>query len=133
MNKCIVLLFMFLSGTVHSQVKTTFLCVSSDSIGYTYKSKGSWEPAFFQKNEPAKYLIKYENLDWTWTKFGETRYLPCNKPELTTGDVVCPNNLGQFVFNIQSMRFIRSYLSGYVSGDEKSNTPSITIGKCSPI
>lgn len=56
-------------------------------------------------------------------------------PRLNTiGEMRCYSNLQDYVFNFNTMRYLRTYQHGYVDGTENNdNTPSIAGGVCTLI
>ena len=46
----------------------------------------------------------------------------------------CNLFLGEVIFDKKTLRYLKTYLPGYVDGVESNaNTPNIMIGKCSPL
>lgn len=83
-----------------------------------------------------KYLIKNKESSWEWSKFGEKNsYKFCKVDNSYNFDKVkCWTFGGELIFNPKTLRYIHTYLHGYISGeDNNDNTPTITIGKCSPL
>jgi hypothetical protein len=51
-----------------------------------------------------------------------------------TGEFSCMQFGGEWVMNLKNMRFLQSYLWGYVDGvDDNRNTPYVQIGTCTKI
>ena len=45
---------------------------------------------------------------------------------------VFEGGVSEFRVNRETGRFIRTYIGGYLGGDQNSDTPWMEIGKCSP-
>lgn len=135
----------------------TWLCISDQSTGFIFKS-GRWEHVFFSSND--KYVLRsikasdkgsialavQPNSTHIFSEVGERQpAIGCvadKQSESDAGFIRCEGP-GTFVlFNKKSLRFQIFYSIGYVIPDPESefgmetqrgNTPSLTIGKCSPI
>mgnify|MGYP001823129356 CR=1 FL=1 len=53
--------------------------------------------------------------------------------ESSVNALVCNSFLGQLNFSKETLRYIESYMFGYVQGkDNKYNAPKVTVGTCVP-
>jgi hypothetical protein len=119
-----------------------YLCVEEMSVGFYYdKTAKQWENTNFKAN--SKYIIsKSEGKSFAFrvTKFEEKDSVAdCESSFDKLGFLLCEGLGVFFQFNKNNGRYIRTYLLGYIYvlpqlnvTDEKSDTPYMEIGKCSP-
>lgn len=108
-----------------------YICMVDKSTGFKLSSTGRWEEASFYPDE-SKYLLKKKGAGWEWSKFGDKFGMPCpafNKHGLLNCDLL----FGAVRVQRDTLRFIKTYTVGYIDGDQPGNTPSIGIGKCTPL
>lgn len=130
-------------GEVSGQEK--YLCVPDLATGFRYnKSSRGWEQANFKTDH--KYIIsKSDDKKSTYfkvNKIGEIYpWWGCAEGFNESGFLFCSGIGGEFKFNKKNGRYILANLIGYFvvlsdsplfPTDEKSDTPFIEIGKCSP-
>lgn len=118
----------------------SYLCITDMATGFAFdKNQNQWHSADFKAGR--KYIVSKQtdsesawevrevglNFATSFCKDGFTKYgtLSCQGPEI-------------FLMNKNSLRFLSVYIVGYWGSDDKSthegeNTPSISIGKCSPL
>ena len=118
------------SSFVYAQ--DTYLCIPSSATGFSFTQKTSrWEESSFNIEEK-KFLLKKKTGQWQWSNFGETNEYTCQERGQTS--INCNLFLGEVIFDKKTLRYLKTYLPGYVDGVESNaNTPHIMIGKCSPL
>ncbi|MGF1761730.1 hypothetical protein L4D76_28320, partial [Photobacterium sagamiensis] len=131
------------SSVFASDKNDSYLCVAEEATGFFFDNV-SWKQAKFNVKEH-KFLIRKLKEDeqilfekgFTYgaielgSNYPETSCLPPNKH---TGNIICNNDLGELKFSPNVGRFIKTYTSGYWSGeDNNNNTPYIERGKCSKL
>lgn len=120
-----------------------YLCVSERSAGFKYDARTStWNGTTFRTED--KYLIapsKDPRYAFQVTKVGENiSTASCKDGFNEFGYLFCSGLGGDFKFNRDNGRFLLVYAMGYFNvlpgvnktTDEKSDTPFMDIGKCSP-
>lgn len=139
---------------VAAETSPSWLCVSDQATGFAVED-GAWRSVQFK---PKKYLLRvravtdFEDcfkrgvglLDcpasqrYVFSEFGEELGDICQSNR--THKMIAPNMIicstgvmSRVFFNKQNLRFSSIYNMGYVQGDDPGNTPSITIGKCTPL
>ena len=111
--------------------QTAYLCVPSKSTGFAFDGR-TWTNATFNI-EKEKKLLKVNGNSSEWLDLGQQNGMLCGGFS-ANGVLSCNLVFGELWFNKKTLRYMETYLAGYVDGrDEKGNTPYITIGKCSPI
>ena len=129
-----VSLILLCSGSVMAE---EYLCSPEASGGLGYdKSTKSWNASSFDTGR--NYIVKLNDKDHpsyaatvTYPKETLPSYL-C-KEESSLNALVCNSFLGQLNFSMGTLRYIESYMFGYVQGkDNKYNAPKVTVGTCSP-
>jgi hypothetical protein len=114
-----------------------FFCAADLSTGFKLQSSG-WSSVDFTVKD-MRYTIAPQDsggTDYTVTKLGDKSPSHRCKNNLPPGGkihLVCGGLGYGFIFNERELRFQEYYGIGFVNGDAPGNTPSITIGKCSPI
>lgn len=101
------------------------------ATGFKLGSSGRWEETSFYPDD-GKYLLKKKGAAWEWSQFGDKHGMTCpafNKFGLMNCDLI----FGSLRVQRDTLRFIKTYTVGYIDGDKLGNTPSISIGKCSPL
>lgn len=135
-----------------------WLCIADQATGFSFhEDTRSWEISKFNV-EGRRYIIRhltdderagYEQsmdkngeihppLKWGFLKVGEQFPEPCFIDKLDEyNNLICgfTPTVQQLWFNQKTLRFQHVYLAGYVSPGkvEGGDTPSIDIGKCSPM
>ena len=78
-------------------------------------------------------IQRKKNGKWKVKDFGSSIEEDCDEPN-KVGSFRCEIFFGEFLVNLKTKRFLKSYLFGYIDGnDNNNNTPAVTIGKCSPL
>ena len=141
--KIILTIFLLLvcSGSVLAEKKQkTYLCIGEVAGGLDYNTtKNAWEGMSFDTDN--KYLLKTNDKQHpskvaTVTQTG--RPIPLFQCEpgrlLFTGEQLCDGPFGQFAYNLESLRFLSTFMSGYIDGKIIDGlTPYIQGGTCSPL
>ena len=114
-----------------------YMCIPEASGGLSYDTKTkSWKASNFDTGRNYIVIIKdKENPSYaaTVTYLNETLASYFCKEESSVNALVCSSFLGQFNFSKDTLRYVESYMFGYVQGkDNKYNAPKITVGTCSP-
>jgi len=142
MKKTILAIFFILvASIVHAE---QYLCIADSAVGFSFnKTTKMWERTNFSIND-FKYVIsesKLKDLAYQITQMGyNIPHSFCKDSFNEYGFLNC-SGFGEFKFNKKNGRFISSYLIGYynvlpemnnITDENSGDTPSITIGKCSP-
>ena len=117
---------------IFAKDSNSYLCVAEKATGFSYSSGSkSWTSTNFKVSE-TKYLLLKTSNKWEWRDFGSNFGGLCEAAD--DGDFIKCNVLfGEHIMSRKNLRFMKSYMVGYVDGvNSDSNTPSIIIGKCSP-
>lgn len=140
----IVIASIVIAISCHATAETSFLCVTEKATGFKYnKNTDSWEQAAFKPE--TKYVVKKSSLkgySWEVMFLGDSFTLTqCKEDFNSVGALFC-EGMTSFRFNKNNGRFISSYMFGYwtykksnSSGgkNEGGDTPSLEIGRCSPM
>ena len=136
-----VCLLLLCSGSVMAEKEQkTYLCITEIAGGIKYDSSvKSWKEAKFKT--PEKYLIKFNDKDYplssaTISEFGTGYpiYYCEEEGKYKVAPLVCHSPFGHFHFNKKTLRFLESYMLGYIDGiDNNDNTPLVRGGTCSPL
>ena len=133
----IVLTLSFMSTTVIAAEQYT--CVAEETVGFMYnKATKEWAGAIHKTGN--KYIIsKPYGSHFAYQVIQVGRSVPisnCLSGFNDKGNLSCSGLSSKFRINNKSRRFLLFYISGYYSSDEsnddKSDTPYMEIGKCSP-
>lgn len=129
-----VSLLLLCSGSVMAE---QYMCTPEASGGLGYeKTTNSWNASSFDTGR--NYIVKVNDKEHpsyaaTVTYLNETLPSYLCKEETTVNALVCNSFLGQLNFSKEKLRYIESYMFGYVQGkDNKYNAPKVTVGTCSP-
>ena len=127
-------LLLLCSGSVMAE---EYMCTPEASGGLGYdKTERLWNVSSFDIGR--NYIVKlndkeHPSYDATVTYLNETLPSYLCKEETTINVLVCNSFLGQLNFIKEELRYIESYMFGYVQGkDNKYNAPKVTVGTCSP-
>ena len=134
-------LFLLLPATAWAE---SYLCVSDLSTGfYFHQGSNTWSNVQFTADE--KFIVGREaNSDnWVIRQIGfKYPIVDCANDFSDLGALDCHGGLNEFRMNKRNLRFLWVYAVGYwtnvVPGtpnevlEEGSDTPRLTIGKCSP-
>lgn len=135
LKKYLTLLALAALGYIPSvtMAQDSYLCVSEAMGGIAYDSSTrKWEGAKFTNSNEKIILVK-KNGVWKLRNFGSTFENECGKMN-EFGTFRCNILFGEFLFNSKTKRFLKSYVVGYVSGeDNNDNTPAVMAGVCSPL
>lgn len=129
------LLFLAASGWLPTptMAQDSYLCISEAMGGVAYDSSTrKWEGTKF-KNSNEKIILIKKNGVWKLKNFGSTFEKDCGKMN-EFGTFRCNILFGEFLFNSKTKRFLKSFVAGYVDGeDNNDNTPAVMAGTCSPL
>jgi hypothetical protein len=109
-----------------------YICIEDKATGLFYdRNKDSWDTTKFKAY--VKYIISIaakESPMATVMKFGQQK--PAFFCEVDTMN--CSGPEGLFMFNPENLRYLRSYMQGYINGaDNNEHTPHVAIGTCSSL
>ena len=119
----------------------SYLCIPDMATGFKF-ANGKWQQANFTVAN-RKYLLRHakesdaswvKEREWAWTEFGETvAWAGCDKPDFDY--MKCGGVMQEIQINVRTLRYQAYWLGTYLAGseDQMSDTPSIEIGKCSPL
>jgi hypothetical protein len=135
-------LAIILLGAGGAYAEERYLCVAEQVTGFFYDAElQKWKPTQFNPAE-VKYIIRPsgpENRRFEIVAMALDMVLCTSEAGIEKGNEIsfsCVN--GQFIFNQNTGRFIKSDILGYVGGDHlditpgRHQTPNIAIGRCSP-
>ena len=129
-----VSLLLLCSGSVMAE---KYMCIPEASGGLAYdKKSNSWSASKFDTGR--NYIVNVNDKEYpsyaaTVTYPNETLPSYLCKEESSVNALVCNSFLGQLNFSMGTLRYIESYMFGYVQGkDNKYNAPKVTVGTCSP-
>lgn len=132
----------FMSAAIAAADEQSYLCVAEQSTGFSFKN-GSWQSTGFKADD--KYVIKpvsaeftktMPNAKWIVVPLGDVAPMSVCGEFNENGWLQSCGGFVQFSFNRKTLKFLSAYMIGYVyteDGKENANTPSLTIGKCSPL
>ncbi len=123
----------FLALPLISLAQTTYLCIPTAATGFSYEaSKDSWVVTRFNIEDEKK-ILKRTQGGWEWVNFGAKSGRRC--PDFNDADQLnCNLIFGSLRMNKKTMRYVVTYEVGYIDGVRSNdNTPSMTIGACTPI
>ncbi|HUT72003.1 MAG TPA: hypothetical protein VMW89_15145 [Desulfatiglandales bacterium] len=138
----ITLAIILLCNPVIAHAEEKYICVCENSVGFKYNaSSRTWENVRFQADN--KYIISKSNekdCAFKVTGFDQYTEFTCKGGVDDSGFLYCEAiKEGEFRFNKKNGRFLRTHLLGYIEvtpesclTDEKTLTPFIEIGVCSP-
>jgi hypothetical protein len=138
---------LFVSLPTISFAVEAYMCLPNNTTGFQYnKILGSWKTADFKTSD--KYIVSKSKLPgyaWKVTKYMKIAPMyVCEEDFNNAGYLFCEET-GEFRMNKHNLRYIRTYILGYYNlhvkdddgkvktEDERSSTPLIEIGKCSPL
>lgn len=132
--KFLILSIFFLS--FNSSAQSGYVCLADSSTGFAFNSNTkTWNPTSFNVKD-SKYLLSLNNGKWEWKRFGEKYGIPCSSNFNEKGYLRC-DSIEEVSFNKVNLRYLLVYPIGYVNGGiagkEGADTPSMEIGKCSPM
>ena len=119
-----------------------YLCSPSKITGFRYdRVVREWVPSNFRaSNEDnfvltASYLLERESYNLQISEFGNSEIKTCFAGVIfDDGQIYCRVDFDQINFNLVTMRYLKSYLSGYLKGDqEDDNTPYVEMGTCTAL
>lgn len=123
--------------------QSAYVCVTEMATGFKFnKATSSWGVTGFKAAQ--QYLVKRvaeKGITWSITVVGhQSAMAHCENDFSDQGFLLC-RGYQEFRMNKKNLRFLTAYLIGYVTdatgapvlGPEGSNTPSLEIGKCSPL
>lgn len=116
--------------------QTGYVCIADKAVGFSFDAYSkSWNHANFKVSD-SKFVLSKNNANWQWKKMGESYPISCGEFN-EYGYIRCDSGFTQVSFNKKNLRYMKSYLVGYVNagiaGKEGEDTPLLEIGKCSPI
>lgn len=118
-----------------------YLCTGEVEGGLDFnESTGKWDGGKFGAG--VKFLVKVNDKEYP--EFAATvspvsqkkpRFICLKGDEYTYANAqVCKGFYGRFVYSLETLRFLSSYLVGYLDGkDNSGNRPAIQGGTCSPL
>ena len=115
-----------------------YQCVPEQAAGFIFDPSSSRWKSVNLVAENAKYIIRgaISPEGALSIMSAGTNYEECRSSEGygNTNQAYFECFFGEFIFNKNTGRFIRTYTAGYTDGlDNDKNTPAILIGSCSPL
>jgi hypothetical protein len=133
-------------STAHAGRPISYLCVTDMSTGFRLdKNTGKWRITNFKPER--KYIVTQANTDdlsWHVRPIGSADPIArCNSnPDLNSQGLHCSGN-EEFWIDRKNLKFTAVYPHGYsdtgqkaapgISPEERTGTPFIAIGTCSPL
>lgn len=124
----------------------SWLCIADMSTGFSAdKTTKIWRQANFRVSDKRVIIKPSDNPSWKYevNEFGKQSDLPaawCKDGPNDYGYLFCTSLFGEFKFNTINLRYLRTFLAGYVEITpsntlikEGENDPGIEIGRCSKI
>ncbi len=128
-----------------------YICTQDIVTGFAHERNGIWRQGRFLPDQ--KFIVRpatesertlsavrgernATNNKWVVQPLGLALVAVCPDDFKANGDLVCHGPIEEFRMNKNSLRFLWAYLSGYWDappGNETSDTPTVAIGKCSPM
>jgi hypothetical protein len=138
----IVLMMICLAFSGNALAQNAYICLVDKASGFSFnKGTRAWNGTHFNPSD--KYLVKRSQPPDAWevTKVGQDIAMSSCKNDFNDYGYLFCEGIQPFRMNRKNLRFLTAYLIGYVHdglgstglGPEGSNTPSIEIGKCSPL
>ena len=125
---------LMLSGNASAQ---SYLCIAEAAGGVEYNSATKkFNGMGFAID--SKHIIKKENNEWIYNKFGRKHYpWETCKEHIYKGiinGVTCQLLMGELYIAFQKLRYWTTYTPGFtVESAQEGNTPYIEVGSCSEI
>ena len=98
----LIICYFALASRANADLSDAYVCLAFKSAGFSQVSYGNWTAREFDVN-----LEQHQS-----------------------GILSCSYGYGSIHFNKKNLRYIETYLLGYIEGDNKKATPSLTIGEC---
>ena len=139
LRKVLVGISLLMSADAALAAPGSYLCIADRTTGFTFKD-GSWKPGNF--NPGMKVLLKQQNdSEWRMIILGQAGSNLCTiQTDVTSKheEIVCISSLYTSVtlkMDKMTLRFLFSSLAGYYDGkdNDNSDTPLISMGRCSPL
>ncbi|MHC4337422.1 MAG: hypothetical protein ACYSTG_05660 [Planctomycetota bacterium] len=145
-----LVLFAVLTNSAPAPAAEGYLCLAEHSAGIAFdKVSKRWAATIFKPDQ--KVLVSKANDEekkkgavWVVKSVGSNREAPdfvCKEDFDNNGYLHC-SGFGDFMFNRRNLRFLSTFTFGYVTdglgetnwfGEEGTNTPALSAGKCSPL
>ena len=131
----LAVLWVLASASVYAEER--YMCVPDQAAGFSFDQNSSrWKSVNLQA-EKERYIISGETLTDSSLSIvsAGANYDECrsDKGFSNTNEAYFECIFGEFIFNKNTGRFLRTYTAGYIDGlDNNQNTPAILIGRCSP-
>lgn len=131
--KNVICILFFSSYTLVASAQNSYLCIPNKTTGFSFDSnKNNWVTSEFITTESKRILIKTDS-NWEWRRFGNKFGEKCGSIS-EAGWLICNAFFGTVRFNKNNLRFVETYTFGYTDGkNNNDNTPSISIGTCTPL
>lgn len=137
-TKSLPVLIVFLavaSSPLHAEER--YMCVPDHAAGFSFDQSSSTWKSVNLRAENERYIISGETLSESALSIvsAGANYEEChsNKGFGSTNEAYFECVFGEFIFNKNTGRFLRTFTAGYIDGlDNNQNTPAILIGRCSP-
>jgi hypothetical protein len=120
-----------------------FDCTTDLAVGFNFdESSRAWQPTTFRDRN--RYIVRTlseaeqnsrflpDSGKHAWGVFEGDNEFPTYRCDEVGGYMFCDRQaMGNFQFDMQSLRFQKYYAFGYVGGrDSNEDTPAIEIGRC---
>lgn len=127
MLRAVVILAMGLlvSGAAAAQTKRAYVCLENQNNGFSSKS-GSYSYAKFKEN---KFTMLFDGSVARTKEDGHEEVYDCSVPFKSRPNIYqCVTTFNVLVFNADNGKFTKSFLYGYVAGENDSL--NISYGDC---
>lgn len=124
----LIICYFALASRANADLSDAYVCLAFKSAGFGQVSYGNWTAREFDVNLE-QHILRPKDARYEWVKTGESSGLSCSAFD-QSGILSCSYGYGSIHFNKKNLRYIETYLLGYIEGDNKKATPSLTIGEC---
>ena len=129
----------FLTGLAYPG--ESYLCIKDKAAGFEYNKKlKEWVSVNFESDK--KYVVsrsKIKGKTWEVKELGSDYLLSYSEADFNAAGILFCDGIYEFIMNKINLRYIITYNIGYYYAgegmpvsDDKSATPFVEIGKCSP-
>jgi hypothetical protein len=120
------------SGSI-ARAQESYLCVEEQATGFLYdKARRAWQPSVLVADKKlVVHLDQGATRTWFVSEGGRRASSYWCPSGWLNDEMNCTGLAGAFWMNRKTLRFLYVYKWGYLDGDT-TDTPNLTIGKCSP-
>lgn len=127
--------------------KHSYVCVPTEKSGFKYnKVTRKWD-SVTDKSSSEKKLFKWKDNKWILSNFGKKDEEACINYEYVwaykskkpikdrsyTISLKCTQKFGEFIFNKDTLKYLKTNTSGYASTLDVDETAYVEIGTCAKL